>query len=117
MAMNGINEAIAKLRTLDLSVYPVNDINALFKLFGKVAAIEYNFHPGKKIIRARPEDDQWPYVTRSAHSYKPQQFNKAYQRAITPDRTMFMGALFPKSLIRVIWIMKGSLLLRKLCLG
>lgn len=61
MAIDEINEAIAKLRALDLSVYPVDEINALFKVFGKVIAIEYRFHPGKKIIRARPEDNGWPY--------------------------------------------------------
>jgi len=98
MAIEEIKDAITKLKSLDLSSSPINDINSLFKVFGKVSVIEYNFHPGKKIIRARPEDDQWPYLTRSAHSYKPQQFNKTYQRASTPNRTMFYGSIIPEEL-------------------
>lgn len=94
----GINETIAKIKALDLSTYPIDEIDALFKGFGKNIAIDYRLHPGKKIIRARPHDNQWPYLTRSAHSYKPQEFNKTFQRASTPNRTMFYGSIIPEDL-------------------
>lgn len=35
---------------------------------------------------------------RSAHSFKPQQFNNIYQRASTPNRTMFYGSIIPEEL-------------------
>lgn len=93
-----INEVISKLKELDLSTYPIDEINILFKSFGKNIAIDYRLHPGKKIIRARPYDNLWPYLTRSSHSFKPQEFNKTYQRASTPNRTMFYGSIIPNDL-------------------
>jgi hypothetical protein len=93
-----INETIAKIKALDLSTYPIDQINALFKAFGKNITIDYRLHPGKKVIRARPHDNQWPYLTRSSHSFKPQEFNKTYQRASTPNRTMFYGSIIPEDL-------------------
>lgn len=93
-----VEHIINKLKTLDLSTYPVNEINRLFKLFNKAAVIEYRLHPGKKIIRARPRDSQWPYITRSSLSYKPQEFNTTYQRASTPNQTMFYGSIIPEDL-------------------
>lgn len=93
-----INEVISALKGLDLSKYPIAEIERLIPFFGKVAIIEYNLHAGKTILRARPEDDQWPYTTRSANCYKPQQFNTTYQRASTPNQTMFYGSMIPEEL-------------------
>lgn len=93
-----IDEVINALKGLDLSMYPEEEIKRLIPYFGKVVIIEYNLHPGKTILRARPEDDQWPYTTRSSHCYKPQQFNKTYQRASTPNQTMFYGSMIPEEL-------------------
>ena len=98
MAIQGVKMAIDNLKALDLSQYPSSSINELFKAFGKVGAINYQLHAKKKILRARPEDDQWPYLTRAAHSFKPQKFNKSYQRASTPNSTMFYGSIIPEEL-------------------
>jgi len=98
MALNEIESAINKLKALDLSTYPTEEIKQLFRAFGKTVAIDYRLHPGKKVIRARPKDDQWPYLTRATHSFKPQEFNKTYQRASTPNQTMFYGSIIPQEL-------------------
>jgi len=93
-----LKSSIAKLKNLDLSTYPTDEIISLMKNFGKVVVIEYKLHPGKIILRARPQDNQWPYKTRASLSYKPQQFNKTYQRASTPNQTMFYGSIIPEEI-------------------
>ncbi|WP_449047935.1 hypothetical protein [Parapedobacter sp.] len=98
MRMEHLKAVISMLKGLDLSKYPVEKIKELIPLFGKVVIIEYKLHPGKAIFRARPEDDQWPYITRSSHCYKPQKFNTSYQRASTPYQTMFYGSMVPEEL-------------------
>lgn len=53
-------------------------------------------HPGKEIIRGRPHKHVIDrFEERSQLSYKPQNFNTTYQRASTPNRTMFYGAFAP----------------------
>lgn len=98
MEIDEIKCIINKLKDLDQTTYPVDEINSLFKLFRKVAVIDYRLHPGKKIIRGRPRDDQWPYQTRSSLSYKPQDLNTTFQRASTPNKTMFYGSIIPDDL-------------------
>jgi len=96
--LSHLKTSISSLRNLNLSKYPTDQIKELMKHFGKVAVIEYKLHPGKIILRARPKDEQWPYITRAALSYKPQYMNKAYQRASTPNRTMFYGSVIPEEI-------------------
>lgn len=96
--LNHLKSSIAALNALDLSKYPTDQINELMRHFGKVAVIEYKLHPGKIVLRARPEDDQWPYLTRSSLSYKPQEYNKTFQRASTPNATMFYGSVIPEEI-------------------
>lgn len=98
MLIDDLKVTIAKLQKLDLSKIPDIEIRELLKLFGKVAVIEYKLHPGKIILRARPEDDLWPYTDRKSLCYKPQEFNKTYQRASTPSMTMFYGSVIPEEI-------------------
>jgi len=98
MNLHDIKASINELKALDLSTYPTDKIRSLLKTFGKVAIIEYKLHPGKIILRARPEDNQWPYTTRQSLSYKPQEFNKTFQRASTPNQTMFYGSIIPEEI-------------------
>lgn len=89
-------QIIQNLKDLDLSKRPEKEIIENLSKFGVVGWIGINFHPGKAIIRARPHSDEND-VFDEAHqlSYKPQKFNKTYQRASTPNKTMFYGAVIP----------------------
>jgi hypothetical protein len=95
MNIDFLRDQIQTLSALDLSTYPSDNIRELMKNFGRVIIIEYKLHPGKKVLRARCEDQGWPYLTRASLSYKPQQFNTTHQRASTPERTMFYGSVIP----------------------
>lgn len=64
----------------------------------KVAVMEFILHRGKTITRARFEDGLQPYLTRASLCYKPQEYNKSYQRASTPNQTMFYGSIIPETL-------------------
>ena len=46
-------------------------------------------------MRARPNYNGENFIKSSEYSYKPQEFNKKYQRASTPNMTMFYGCLMP----------------------
>jgi hypothetical protein len=98
MLIDDLKVTIAKLQSLNLSTLPDDQIRELLKLFGKVAVIEYKLHPGKIILRARPEDALWPYTNRKSLCYKPQEYNKTYQRASTPNMTMFYGSIIPEEI-------------------
>lgn len=85
---------INKLRGLNLSKYPIAEINQLFKEFGKYALVRMTLHAGKTIIRARPNESKM-FNKVSELSYKPEKFNTTYQRASTPNNTMFYGCVYP----------------------
>jgi hypothetical protein len=91
-------ETIAELKALDLSTYPVKEIMAGFKKFGKIAYKEVTLHPGKKIIRASPNKPGETFLTAKRLSYKPQELNDCYQRASTPETTRFYGSITPEGL-------------------
>jgi hypothetical protein len=76
-------------------------------------------HPGKEIIRIRPNKPGETFNTRSALSYVPAEFNKKYQRASTPEQTMFYGSVIPEKLeqeelqnARITSFLEGSPLMR-----
>ena len=92
------SEIIEKLETIDLKSYPKDEIIALISKCGKVGAIITTLHHGKRIIRARINDDNKHFKSVSELSYKPQKFNTTYQRASTPQKTMFYGSIVPEIL-------------------
>lgn len=57
--MTAINTTsiIDKLKNLDLSKYPYNDVHNLISQLSKVAVMEFILHRGKTITRARFEMD------------------------------------------------------------
>jgi hypothetical protein len=76
-------------------------------------------HPGKTIIRARPNEAGQHFNSRSELSYKPEKFNTTYQRASTPNLTMFYGGTIPEDLkdgeldnARIVSSLEASNLLR-----
>lgn len=93
-----IEEIIESLKKLDLATYPENEILELFNHIGLICTMQVFFHPGKIVMRARPhENETIRYRKKSAFSYKPQEFNKTYQRASTPHKTMFYATAIPEN--------------------
>lgn len=86
-----VDEIIKRLKELDLSSYPVDEIKMLLNALGKAGHIIVSYHRGKSIIRVRPNSkfQRFNYVEQL--SFKPQKFNTTYQRASTPYKTMFYG--------------------------
>lgn len=94
-----IETIITELQKLNLSQYPEQEIRALLNNIGKMASMQVNFHPGKIVMRARPhESENMRFTKKSDLSFKPQQFNKTYQRASTPNETMFYATAVPDKL-------------------
>jgi hypothetical protein len=91
-------DTIHALLSLDLSTCPKEEIIRLIRQFGSFGLIQLTLHPGKSIIRARPMGPSEHFRSRAELSYKPASANKTYQRASTPDQTMFYGAVIPEDL-------------------
>ena len=92
------NEVIKKIENLDLTSYPHTEVKSLLKELGKIGTIITTLHKGKRIIRARINENSKPFKNISELSFKPQEFNTTYQRASTPDNTMFYGSIVPEIL-------------------
>jgi hypothetical protein len=93
--MSDYLDTIKALQSLNLATYPKHEIIRLIRKFGQFGIIQMTLHPGKSIIRARPMNPNEHFRTRAELSYKPALANKTYQRASTPDQTMFYGAVIP----------------------
>jgi len=89
---------ISKLKNLNLSKYPVDEINSIMKEFGKFGVVVMTLHEGKSIIRARPNEQNETFRTVAELSYKPAKFNTTFQRASTPNTTMFYGCVVPENI-------------------
>lgn len=68
------------------------------KEFGKFGVVVMTLHEGKSIIRARPNEPNETFKTVSELSYKPAKFNTTFQRASTPNTTMFYGCVVPENI-------------------
>lgn len=91
-----IEEVIKSLKQLRLSDYPKKEILDLFKELGDIGHIVVNLFPGFTVMRARPNRDGPRFTQRSQLSFKPAHINTTYQRASTPDQTMFYASLLPE---------------------
>ena len=114
-----INELIQRFKRLDLTTYPESEIRYLFSQLGTIGYIQVTFHPGKVITRARPNFKRERFNKKSDYSFKPQEYNTTYQRASTPNRTMFYGTIIPENLkegeldnMRVVGVLESVPLLR-----
>lgn len=90
-----IKKVLDDLKNLDLSKYPSEKIQDLFSKFGTIASVVVTLHKGKSVMRARPNFENDRFENKSEYSYKPQKFNTTYQRASTPNQTMFYATLIP----------------------
>jgi len=108
------------LRGLDLSTYPIAEIENLIRQLKSFPLIITNFHTGKIIYRVRPNEGHDSFSLVKDLSYKPQQYNTSYQRASSPKKTMFYGSVIPAAneqseidVGRVIAAAEGSKMFRK----
>ncbi len=90
-----VRNALQKLSKLDLSTSSCDEAKSLIRQFGKIGTIIETLHEGKVIVRARPNYNGERFHKRSELSYRPQEYNKTFQRASTPNRTMFYGTSIP----------------------
>lgn len=98
--MNGkpsvMQNILSQLKRLDLEKYPTKQIEDLFDEFIPIPIIVQSFHKGKEIERAVNNPSFESFSNKSRISYKPQRFNNSYQRASTPEMTMFYGIVIPE---------------------
>jgi hypothetical protein len=93
-----IDKVIEEFKKLDLSKYPEAEIKRLFNEVGHIGSIIVTFHRGKSVMRARPNEENQRFDKKAELSFKPQAFNKTYQRASTPNQTMFYATSVPDKL-------------------
>lgn len=90
-----IKDVITKIKDLDLSTYPYAEIKDLLNQVGVIGHIVVTYNKGKIIMRARPNLKGERFKNSKELSFKPQHFNKTYQRASTPYNTVFYGCTLP----------------------
>jgi len=94
-----IQEVIKGLREIDLTMYAEQEIRILLSNIGVMASMSVTFHRGKSLMRARPnENENVRYSKKADFSFKPQEYNKTYQRASTPHQTIFYETAVPEKL-------------------
>lgn len=93
-----VKDTLDGLKKLDLSTYPYEETRKLIGQLGKFGCILVTLHSGKTIMRARPNYNGERFLSKCELTCKPQQFNKTYQRASTPNRTMFYGSIIPENI-------------------
>jgi len=93
-----ITKIIEQLRDLDLSKYPKDEILSLLDRVGNIGFVIVSFNRGKSVMRARPNYNGERFERKIDYSFKPQECNKTYQRASTPNQTMFYATTIPDNL-------------------
>jgi hypothetical protein len=88
--MMNTEEIIEKLKGLDLSKYPFNEVQALINEFDSLKVVRLSLKPNTLITRVRRGRG---YSKRKDVSYPPREFCKTCQRATLPGQTMFYGTL------------------------
>jgi hypothetical protein len=96
-----IKELVDTFKKLDLTTYPEAEIRTLFKKMGKIGFMSTTLHPGHVIVRARPNEEK-TFTVRGDLSYKPPKYNTTFQRASTPQQTMFYGGIVPPNVLKDI---------------
>src|SRR5690606_9197633 len=92
-------EIIQKLKNLDLSKLPENEIESLVKqLFSiPIPIVTTDYRNPKEFERAVNNTKDEPiFNSKNRISYKPAQYNDTFQRASTPKTTMFYASVIPE---------------------
>jgi len=93
-------EVINQLKALDLSEYPIAELDRLLNSLGPLGIMLTDYHNtpenqySKEIERAvnnTKEEPEFDKVSRI--SFKPAEYNSSYLRASTPKNTMFYGSV------------------------
>jgi hypothetical protein len=110
---------LKQLSQLDCSSYPVGQIHEIIQKLGSYAAIITTFHKGKTIVRSRINHDLEVFSKSSELSYKPSALNNFFQRASTPNQTMFYASIVSEEITegelnnnRIIGLAETSSLMR-----
>jgi hypothetical protein len=96
-----VNAIIEKLKNMDLASFPYDEakplISQLLTVFPVMITFLYpenQYANADSFIRARPyRDGEAAFNEPSQLGVKPQKFNSTFQRASTPNQTMFYGCL------------------------
>jgi hypothetical protein len=96
--MERTKKILKALSELDLSKYPHQEITDLIGSIGTIGSIVTTMHSDKIILRGRPNYNNEHFSKISDISYKPPEFNKKYQRASTPQTTMFYGGVISENI-------------------
>lgn len=96
MTIELTKQLIDGLSKLDLSKYPVDEVKTQLKGLRHFPFTYTEFHIGNVIYRIRPNSDGKSFEKPADLSYKPQEFNKTFQRASSPNQTMFYGSIIPQ---------------------
>lgn len=88
-----IEEIISQLQDLDKAKYPKTEIQEFMREVGSVCDIVVHFKEGTPIMRGRPNKPTERFENKSDYSFKPKCCNKTFQRASTPENTMFYGVV------------------------
>ena len=91
-------EIIEKLKGLDLSTYPFNEIQTLIGEFDGLKVVRLPLEPNTLITRLRRGRG---YFERKDVGYPPRKFCNKCQRATLPGQTMFYGTLSDSNLASV----------------
>jgi hypothetical protein len=112
-------QLLKTLSDLDLTKYPNDLVKDAIKGFRAYPLNVTECHIGNVIYRIRPNTENKSFVNSSDLSYKPQEYNKTYQRASSPQATMFYGSIIPQEnlnsevdMARVIAATEASNLIR-----
>ena len=84
------SEVIRKLRNLDLSTYPFNEVHSLIQQFNSIKVIRITIEPGAIITRIRKGTG---YLSLEEMSYPPVNICNSCQRANLPHNSMFYGTI------------------------
>lgn len=88
-------EIINQIKELDLTEYPIAQLDSLLTKTDKLCIMLTDLHQGKRIERAVNNSKEEPeFRDVSRISFKPSEFNHNYLRASTPKNTMFYGTAF-----------------------
>jgi len=93
-----MEEIIDELKRLDLKTNPYRKAKELISQIQKYGLIQTTLHSNKVIIRARPNRNGERHTTKDSVSYKPAHLNTTFQRASTPNNTMFYGCVVPEKI-------------------
>ncbi|WP_320017805.1 hypothetical protein [Labilibaculum manganireducens] len=91
-----MEDTINELKAYKLETFPVEEIKASIFKFGKVPVAVTDYDAGKIIHRARPIKKGINLTEDHELSFTPEEYNTKYQRASTPEQTMFYGAVVPE---------------------